>query len=475
MNLTTRTACTSILVGKKASLDGSIMIGRNEDSKAAWPKHFIVHPASKTNNSIFKSKANKFECELPENALKYTATPEWTDKFGLFEEYGFNSLGVAMSATESAYANPTVLSYDPFNEETGILEEAMITVVLPYIDSARAGVKLLGKLVETHGSAECNGILFGDQSEAWYMEIGSGHHWVAQRIPDDSYAVVSNQLAIQTVDFSDEQNFLFDSNLREFALENHLWQKDQPFNFRRIFGTRSEMDTHYNTPRVWYGQKYFNPSLDQDPTSQNLSFIKTAEFPIQLTDVTFLLSSHYNGTKYDPVGHGKEKNKHQFRPISLAKTQESHVLQIRPNFPADYAGIQWLAMGVAAESSYIPFYSGITETPSEYHVGKVEYTPDSAYWIYKHVGVLLDAHFNHFNQELNDVQDQTFRQTNAIIQQTDRKLQNEPDLNKRTEIMNEAGKKVSSIGIKNYQTFASHLITQLTDLSPLNYNTDQNL
>lgn len=81
----------------------------------------------------------------------------------------------------------------------------MVTVVLPYIKSARAGVERLGKIVQEHGAAEADGILFADKDEAWYMEIGSGHHYVAQRIPDDSYAVVANQLAIQVIDFNDKR------------------------------------------------------------------------------------------------------------------------------------------------------------------------------------------------------------------------------------------------------------------------------
>lgn len=37
-------ACTSFLAGRLATTDGSTLIGRNEDSQAAWPKHFVVHP-----------------------------------------------------------------------------------------------------------------------------------------------------------------------------------------------------------------------------------------------------------------------------------------------------------------------------------------------------------------------------------------------------------------------------------------------
>ena len=127
-------ACTSILIGKKASRDGSIMIGRNEDAKAAWPKRLVVHARGEM-PSQFVSKDTKLELTLPKISARYTATPEWTDKYGLFEEAGINEYGVAMSATESAYSNDLVLGYDPLVKE-GLNEEAMVTVVLPYVKTA---------------------------------------------------------------------------------------------------------------------------------------------------------------------------------------------------------------------------------------------------------------------------------------------------------------------------------------------------
>ncbi len=254
-----RSSCTSILVGKAATTSGSVIIGRNEDAKTAWPKHlaFNKHEENLANNH-FKSKDNKFEMELPTTKFAYSSTPEWTDKYGVFEEDGINEYHVAMSATESAYANERVLAVDPFETEKGILEEAMITVVLPYVKTAREGVKRLGEIVEKHGAAEADGILFGDRDEAWYMEIGSGHHWVAQRIPEDSYAVVANQLAIQVIDFNSD-DFMFSTGIQEFVKTNQLWPADQAFNFREIFGTHDDSDLHYNTPRVWIGQKLLTP------------------------------------------------------------------------------------------------------------------------------------------------------------------------------------------------------------------------
>src|SRR5699024_9247156 len=141
-------ACTSILIGAQATTDGSVMIGGNEDAKAAWPKHFVVHPAhTVTTPQRFVSTDNGFTMPLPLSAAKYTATPEWPDKYGLFEEDGINAFGVAMSATESTYSNERVLGADPLVKD-GIGEEAMVTVVLPYVQTARAGVARLGQIVE---------------------------------------------------------------------------------------------------------------------------------------------------------------------------------------------------------------------------------------------------------------------------------------------------------------------------------------
>ena len=367
-----RSSCTSILIGKKASLNGSVIIGRNEDAKTAWPKHLAFNKHETVENNHFKSKDNKFEIDLPTEKFAYSSTPEWTDKYGVFEEDGINEYHVAMSATESAYANNRVMAIDPFDTEKGILEEAMITVILPYIKSAREGVKRLGDIVEKHGAAEANGILFSDNKEAWYMEIGSGHQWVAQRIPDDSYAVVANQLSIQSVVFNGN-DFMYSKNLQNFVYDNKLWPEDAVFNWRRIFGTHDDSDLHYNTPRVWIGQKLLTPSVEQNPESFELPFIQKPDHPISIQDAQAVLSNHYQNTPYD-LTNPKNKNNATFRPISVATTQESHLLELK-----DEDMTHWLAMGVSAQSVYVPFYPQGTKVPRMYKYGKETYSTNSAY------------------------------------------------------------------------------------------------
>ncbi|WP_461214295.1 C69 family dipeptidase [Lacticaseibacillus sp. GG6-2] len=466
----TRSSCTSILIGKNASTDGSVMIGRNEDAKAAWPKHLVVRPAVAAAQT-FTSKDNGFTLTLPANALSYTATPEWTDRFGVFEEAGINSAGVAMSATESAYANARVQAYDPFVED-GILEEAMVSVVLPFITSAREGVRRLGEIVENAGTGEANGVLFADHDEAWYMEIATGHRWVAQRIPDDSYAVVANQLAIQVVDF-DSDDFMFSADLRDFAASHHLWQPHTPFNFREIFGTDSASDRTYNTPRVWDGQRRLTPSRQADPEASDLPFCLKPDHLLAVDQAFAVLSSHYQETPYDPTGM-QTPDAHRYRPISLARTQEAHVLQLRPALPKQIADIHWLAMGVAAESQFVPFFAGAREFPADYSRGELPASLDSAYWQYKLASVLVDAHFNKFAKALDAVQQSTHAKLLASIAQADAASVG-LDAHALGGLATTASAANAAIAKEAWQQFTMQLLVDSTDLSPLNFNTDANL
>lgn len=465
-------ACTSVLVGKKATVDGSTLIARNEDFKSAWPKHLVIHPHEEfANEQKFVAQDNGFTTTLPKVKGKYTATPEWTAENGLIEEDGINEYGVAMSATESTYANDQVLAVDPL-VETGINEGSVVTVVLPYAHSAREGVAILGKIVKTNGAAETNGMLFSDQDEVWYMEIGSGHHWVAQRIPDDCYAVAANQMAIQEIDFDDPDNFMFSPTIREFVAQNHLNTAREGFNFRKIFGTQTLSDEVYSTPRVWFAQQYLNADTPNTPMSEDLPFIRKADRLIQVADVEYILGSHFQRTPYDLLGKGPESGK--FRPISLAKTQESHILQIRPDMPIEVGGLHWLSLGVTAQSVYVPLYAGATDVHPAYKVGTKDYSPDSAYWTYKLAGILVDPHYHEFGEDLQETQHKLRIKFGQMVREADQKaLQMEPA--ERTKFLTDQSIKMQQTGLDAMNKLISILVTKSTDLSPLNYNTDLNL
>ncbi|MEF9875684.1 MAG: C69 family dipeptidase [Gordonibacter sp.] len=393
MTRSTHCACTSVLVGKKASLDGSTLIARTEDNtQACMPKLFTVVPEHTWHKEAFTSANNGFSLELNGKGLRYTATPEVDTSEGLYEEAGINTAGVAMSATESTYANERVLAHDPLVED-GLAEDALLTVVLPFISTAREGVERIASIVAAHGSAESNSILLADVNEVWYLELATGHHWVAQRIPDDAYAVCSNRISIQKVDFASD-DFRTSEGIREFVEQHRLNPQPPTFDFRRIFGTYTQQDAHYNTPRVWYAQHLFTPDAEQKPEDLDLPFIRQADRLLGVDDVACLLSSHFEGTAFDPLGsEGDEHTRALYRAISLSRTQEGHVLQIRPDMPPERAGIHWVSFATTAFSPFVPFFAAATQVHPAWEHSATRPSSESAYWLLRTLGMLTESRY----------------------------------------------------------------------------------
>ena len=180
--------CTTILVGKNASYDGSTLVARNEDSSNGVfePKRMrVVHPDEQPR--VYTSVLSHLTVELPDNPMRYTSVPDVVPGHGIWAEAGFNELNVGMSATETLTTNERVRGADPLvdyvpakgNEGEdgyvpaqpgGLSEEDMVTLVLPYAKSARDGVRILGELLERYGTYENNGIAFSDVDEIWWLE-----------------------------------------------------------------------------------------------------------------------------------------------------------------------------------------------------------------------------------------------------------------------------------------------------------------
>lgn len=397
--------CTEILVGKAASMDGSTIVARNEDGYGPInPIKFVVHPATDQKQATFTSAVTGVNVSLPDHAYRYTGTPQADQSDGQYEEAGINEFNVGMSATETTATNARVLGYDPLVND-GINEEAMITLVLPYVKTAKEGAQRLGALLEKYGTGESNSIAFNDKNEIWYLETAGGHHWAAMRLPEDSYAIAPNQTLMQEVNLDDPDNFLVATDLVDFVTKYHLNPTPGTFNFREIFGTHGEDDAYYNTPRTWYGQKLFNPEVtDQQPTDQDMPFTRQPSKKIAIEDVEFFLSSHYNGTPYDPFGtfaSGSADDQRKYRPIAMDRNQCSSILQIRNDVDDDHAAIQWIAMGFFAYAPYVPFFTNINDTPEDYKNTTTEVSVDNVYWLNKTLSVLIEPHFHEFVESVN--------------------------------------------------------------------------
>ncbi|MDO4903255.1 MAG: C69 family dipeptidase [Limosilactobacillus sp.] len=471
-------ACTTVLVGKDATIDGSTMAARNDDTVAPInPVRLVVYPAYHNHPNQVKSYLNKCVVDRPADGYSYQGNPNVDyKKEGIYDESGFNSENVGMSATESVYANERVLACDPLNTESGINEDLIVAITLPFINSAKEGVSYLGELVKKYGSAEGNGVIFSDKNDVWYMEIVTGHHWVAQRIPDDAYAVTGNRIAIQDVDFDDPANFMWSDGIQEFVADNHLNPDKEGWNFRHIFGTANVFDQHYNTPRQWYGHKVLNPDIEMDPLDYDLPFIMRSNRKLALEDVEEVLSSHYQGTVYDPLGKGTDEEKHLFRPISLNRTQNSHVLQVRNDLPEASSAIMWLCLGVPTFTPYIPFFAQASDIEASYRETPMEMNMDlkSAYWMYRSLSMLVESYHSEFLQPdldyLKAGREYLYRWVNEIAPQVEGKSDSEVD----AFLSAESHKMIAEMTARTKKLMAELFMSGM-GLSRLTFKMDKNL
>jgi dipeptidase len=348
----------------------------------------------------------------------------------------------------------------------------MVNMVLPFIESARHGVEYLGQLIKQYGSPAGNSVLFSDKDNVWYMEIVTGHHWVAQRIPDDAYAVAANQVAIQQVDFADTDNFIWSEGLQDFVETHHLNPDKEGFNFRHIFGTMNEKDRHYNTPRVWYAHHVLNPETPEEPESAELPFIMRTEHLVTREDIAAILGSHYNETRFDPLGHGSEADKRRYRPIGLNRTQNSHILQVRDGAEA----IMWLNIGIPTYSPYVPFYCNADDTDPSYNQTPLEFDvdKDSAYWLHRELGMLVESHYSQFIQQNRDYLTELNRRFRVHVAATDAATAELTD-RELTESLTAANYQVVAMVKAETKKQIASMVMQGLELSQLTFNMDKNL
>jgi len=391
-------ACTTIIVGKKASANGAILIARNSDSShAVNAKHLIVHP-SRMNlpGALYRSNANKFTYPYPERSPRYIGLPYWYAKDESFEQVGANEYGVAFSGTETIVNSDAVLKIDPYVKETGINEDSLTSVVMQHARTAKEGIVLLGEIIGKQGAAEGFGVAVGDENEVWYLETASGHHWAAVKVPDDVYFVSSNQGRLQEIDPSDGENYMTSEGLIDFAIENKLYDpsRDGEFNFRHAFMRIHPADVAYNYRRIYRAMTTFTPSFETDYTKGEFpTFMKPAK-PLTKNDVAAMLRDHYQGTDIDPYTLARPDS--PYRPIAVLRESNSHITEIKADTAPGIDITTHFTMGMALLGVYLPFYSGIESTPESFAVGDKNASDDSAFWTFRKVQVLAMLNFKEY-------------------------------------------------------------------------------
>ena len=403
-------ACCGFIIGRQLTKDGTTLFGRTEDypyypNGGKHNKNYVVVDAKTYNEGDqIEDESNGFTYPHAANEMKYTATYDSArgdGSNGAFGEHGFNEAGVSMTATVTAIPNKKVLKTDPLTEN-GIPEAAMLDVVLPRVKSAREGVELLAKVIEEKGSAEGNVVVFADQNETWYMEILSGHQYVAVKVPEDKYAVFANTYYLGHVDLNDTENVIASKDVEKVAKESGNYKTDKDGNFHIAKSYGPEKYAEGDRSRTYAGITLLDPDskvtyeddeyeLFRSPTDPNKKYTLEDAFALQRNrfehlNGRFVPDDQIGVKKQGDDGSNDTVRKDQYKyALGNENVIDAHVYQINPNLPKSFGGTVWLGMGPSRNTPYVPFYGNVKDTYEAFKPQTATYDPNSWYWTVWHI------------------------------------------------------------------------------------------
>ena len=427
-------ACCGLYIGSDETVTGSTYVGRSEDIGKLYDKVFEVIPAADHAAGAMFEDSYGFSMPYPAHTYRYTVMRDsvnrgetMTDANGniieiAYGEVGMNEKGVAVSATVSTDYNKAAEAADSLNEDSGLCEISLNSVILMQADSARDGVEKLAKILDKHGAGECNSLTISDADEVWDFEILSGYQYVAVKMPKDKVSVNPNMVIMNEIDTADTENVIASKDLialpqeKGFLVSSQVpatgvpaGQKITKIDIQKTYGAEDFGDGQY--VRYWQGVNYLNKALSNnvDIYRANADTVPVGPFnmlfdadrKLDTYDALRLLAYRGEGTEYDANTKGNYA-------IGNERQAECHVFEIRDNMPEALATIQWQTMSRAEFSVYLPYYSNLlTDTSdifkNEYYVNKKE-VPEitqvldnkdfpadtSAYWVFAAINDLCD-------------------------------------------------------------------------------------
>ena len=403
-------ACCGFIIGRQLTKDGTTLFGRTEDypyypNGGKHNKNYVVVDAKNyKEGDQLEDESNGFTYPHAASEMKYTATYDSArgdGSNGAFGEHGFNEAGVSMTSTVTAIPNKKVLKTDPLTEN-GIPEAAMLDVVLPRVKSAREGVEFLAKVIEEKGSAEGNVVVFADQNETWYMEILSGHQYVAVKVPEDKYAVFANTYYLGHVDLNDKENVIASKDVEKVAKESGNYKTDKDGNFHIAKSYGPEKYAEGDRSRTYAGITLLDPNskvtyeddeyeLFRSPTDPNKKFTLEDAFALQRNrfehlNGRFVPDDQIGVKKQGDNGSNDTVRKDQYKyALGNENVIDAHVYQINPNLPKSFGGTVWLGMGPSRNTPYVPFYGNVKDTYKAFKPQTATYDPNSWYWTVWHI------------------------------------------------------------------------------------------
>ena len=421
-------ACSNLIVGKKASVDGSVMVSYNADDYGMFG-HLCHYPAGThpkgTMRQIYDWDSGVYHGEIEEAPVTYNV-------IGNINEF-------QLSIGETTYGGR-----EEMVDSTGILDYgSLIYVTLQRAKTAREAISVMTSLVEKYGyNSEGETFSICDPNEAWIMEMqgtGAGSKgvvWVAMRIPDDAICAHANQSRIGKFNMKDKKNVLYSKNVISYARKMGWFNgKDSDFSWKNTYAFPDFSGRRFCDARVWsffnhYADdfdRYLPWALGKDKDAEDMPLWIVPNRKLSVADVENGMRDHYEGTALaldtTSIGGGiyempyrqtpltftvDGKQYFNERPISTQQTAFTFVSQLRSWLPREIGGILWFGNDDANMVAYTPVYCGNTVQPACYNTkgaDAVTFSSDNAFWLCNMVSNMVYPRYSQLFPELKAVRD----------------------------------------------------------------------
>jgi dipeptidase len=401
-------ACTSIMVSRGASADGSTMITYSADAPFQ-PKLLLVpggtHEPGATVD-VAGWEEDRVSGKIPQAAHTYKVV-------GLMNEHQL-TLGETTTGGRRELRNPEgLLDYD-----------ALMLLTLQRAKTAEEAIATIDALTREHGYCSSGEtIAIADENEVWVMEIigrgpgVKGILFVAARVPEGCISASANMARITRFPRNDARNWRFSPDVVEFAQQKGFYDpaRDGEFSWRHAYHPNpTNLSKRGCGTRIWSIYRRAAPSREWAtdwhrgvPGAEDYPLFIEPDRKLAVRDVMALMRDHYEGTPFD-MTHGVDAGPFQSpmrfreltwkvsdvtycweRPIATQQAGFVMLAQCRSWLPNAVGGIYWFTPDDPYTSCFVPLYCGIDALPAAYTRGSYrEFSMDSAWWVFNLVSNL---------------------------------------------------------------------------------------
>ncbi|WP_278901468.1 dipeptidase [Leyella stercorea] len=483
-------ACSNLIVGKKASVDGSVMVSYNADDYGMFG-HLCHYPAGThpkgSMRQIYDWDSGVYHGEIEEAPVTYNV-------IGNINEF-------QLSIGETTYGGR-----EEMVDSTGILDYgSLIYVTLQRAKTAREAISVMTSLVEKYGyNSEGETFSICDPNEAWIMEMqgtGAGSKgvvWVAMRIPDDAICAHANQSRIGKFNMKDKKNVLYSKNVISYARKMGWFNgKDSDFSWKNTYAFPDFSGRRFCDARVWsffnhYADdfdRYLPWALGKDKDAEDMPLWIVPNRKLSVADVENGMRDHYEGTALaldtTSIGGGiyempyrptpltftvDGKQYFNERPISTQQTAFTFVSQLRSWLPREIGGVLWFGNDDANMVAYTPVYCGNTVQPACYNTkgaDAVTFSSDNAFWLCNMVSNMVYPRYSQLFPELKAVRDSL--ETSYFANQTSIEKQAadlyQTDKAAALKLLNNYSNAKADEMLANWKRLATRIIVKYNDMA----------